>query len=387
MAKISYKLVFNRKKNLNKEHKALIQIEIYEAGKRKYISTHIYLYEHQWDYKKRMIRKHPNADALNFYLYEKITCLEAAELSLWRQNNDISISNILNMAERKIFEPQSFIEFASNHIKCSNIGESTKKNRLSTIKLLRLFSPHISFGGINENWLYAFEDYLLHVRGLQCNTVAKHLNHIKIYINAAEKKNVWHYERSPFSCFQIRKKPVARAFLSVKELELLETWSNAHHTARSCRFIDAFLFCCYSGLRFSDFCALTSNNFEQDCNTQWLILHTQKTSTEVRLPLHALFHGKCLRLLDKYKGQLNKFFRLGDNSNTNKLLQRTCQQIGIHKHVSFHTARHTFATLLLQQGVNISTVQKLLGHRHIQTTQIYGAVTDRTIIEDLMSAR
>ena len=36
-----------------------------------------------------MIRKHPNADALNFYLYEKITCLEAAELSLWRQNNDI----------------------------------------------------------------------------------------------------------------------------------------------------------------------------------------------------------------------------------------------------------------------------------------------------------
>lgn len=166
MAKISYKLVFNRKKNLNKEHKALIQIEIYEAGKRKYISTHIYLYEHQWDYKKRMIRKHPNAVALNFYLYEKITCLEAAELSLWRQNNDISISNILNMAERKIFEPQSFIEFASNHIKCSNIGESTKKNRLSTIKLLQLFSPHLSFMRINKNWLYAFVNYLLQAQNL-----------------------------------------------------------------------------------------------------------------------------------------------------------------------------------------------------------------------------
>lgn len=386
MKKFSYKLVFNRKKNLNKENKALIQIEIYKSGMRKYMSTHIYITDNQWNDKRRMVCKHPNADALNFYLYNSICRLETAELTLWRHHEDVTIENIIRLAKEKKSRPLLFMDFCREHIQYSNIRESTRKNRTSTLKLLRLFSPQLSFAGINESWLHAFEDYLLRVRGLKCNTVAKHLNHIKICINAAEKENIWHYDNPPFRNFHIRKQAVARTFLSENELQLLESWSDTH-TGRAGRLLDAFLFCCYSGLRFSDFRLLTPDNIESGNGMQWIVLHTQKTSAEVRLPLHVLFRGKCLDLLKKHDRQLDAFFRIGDNSNINKLIKQICKQVGIHKQVSFHTARHTFATLLLQQGVNISTVQKLLGHKQIKTTQIYGAVTDRTVVEDLLSAR
>ena len=50
-----------------------------------------------------------------------------------------------------------------------------------------------------------------------------------------------------------------------------------------------------------------------------------------------------------------------------------------------HAARHTNATLLIYKGVNITTVQKLLGHKNVRTTQIYANVSDRTIVHDLKS--
>ena len=56
---------------------------------------------------------------------------------------------------------------------------------------------------------------------------------------------------------------------------------------------------------------------------------------------------------------------------------------GIEKHFSFHSARHTNATLLIYKGVNITTVQKLLGHRDLSTTQIYSDVMESTIVRDL----
>lgn len=67
----------------------------------------------------------------------------------------------------------------------------------------------------------------------------------------------------------------------------------------------------------------------------------------------------------------------------NKELIIITRLAGLSKKVSFHTARHTNATLLIYNGVNITTVQKLLGHKSVKTTQIYTNVMDMTIISDL----
>ena len=146
---------------------------------------------------------------------------------------------------------------------------------------------------------------------------------------------------------------------------------------------DAFLFCCYAGLRYSDFVNLTAANVVELYQETWLIYKSVKTKIEVRLPLYLLFGGKGLLVLERYKDILNDFFRLEDNSNVNKELNALAKLAGVDKHISFHTARHTNANLIIYNGTNITTVQKLLGHKSVKTTQVYTNIMDITIVRDL----
>ena len=114
---------------------------------------------------------------------------------------------------------------------------------------------------------------------------------------------------------------------------------------------------------------------------------TVKTGTEVRLPLNLLFNGRAISILNRHRNDLNNFFNLKNNSNLNKELRLIARLAGLSKPFSFHTARHTYATLLLYKGVNITTVQKLLGHRSIKTTQIYGEVFSQTLVNDLKKCK
>ena len=118
----------------------------------------------------------------------------------------------------------------------------------------------------------------------------------------------------------------------------------------------------------------------------WLIFNSVKTGIEVKLPLNLLFGGKALNILTKYQNKWNTFFSLKSNSNINKELIRIGKLANIDKHFSFHTARHTNATLLIYNGANITTVQKLLGHKSVKTTQVYANIMDITIVRDLEKA-
>lgn len=149
--------------------------------------------------------------------------------------------------------------------------------------------------------------------------------------------------------------------------------------------LDAFLFCCYVGLRYSDFCQLTPANFIRVNGKKWLHFKSIKTGIELRLPLHLLFEGKALSILDRYN--IAEFASLGSNSEVNKALSVIVGMARIKKHVTYHTARHTCATLLIHQGVPITTVQKLLGHTSVKTTEIYSEILSNTIVRDLKAVK
>ena len=209
------------------------------------------------------------------------------------------------------------------------------------------------------------------------------MKHLKSFVNAAIDKGFIDANDYAFRRYRIRTGESKHSFLLPEEIQKLENLVLSERNNSLSLTLDAFLFCCYTGLRYSDFTNLSENNIVRIDNKPWIVFTTKKTGTEVKLPLDLLFDGKACEMLRKHKRHLERFFKLKPNSTVNKELMRIGKLAGINKHFSFHSARHTNATLLIYKGANITTVQKLLGHRNISTTQIYSEVMESTIIKDL----
>lgn len=380
MRKISYRPIYNRKNQLNVEGKALLQIEAYLERRKVYFSTHIYLTPEQWDEKKKLIKHHPNAEALNYKVREFIFALEEKELSIWRDGRSITLQGLKDEFHSKT--TRSFLSFVKDDIISSQAKESTKRNRLTTYMLLSKFRSHIEFKDLNPRLVYDFERFLFENQ-FKTNTVAKHMKHFKAFVNSAINRGYMELNDYPFRRYHIKMSETKHTFLLPEELEKLENMelSGRHHSLSQS--LDAFLFCCYTGLRYSDFINLSEKNILMIDKRPWLVFNTVKTGAEVKLPLTFLFEEKAWKLLRKHKGHLSDFFSIKPNSTVNKELIRIGRIAGIEKHFSFHSARHTNATLLIYRGANITTVQKLLGHRNVTTTQIYSEVMGSTIIKDL----
>ncbi|WP_044272536.1 site-specific integrase [Bacteroides timonensis] len=384
MNKIIYSLVYNRKKNLNKRGVALVQVEAYLNRKKKYFSTKVYLRPDQWDAKKLLIKNHPNADALNRLIYEFMAMIEKRELELWQQGKPITLEILKEMLseQQEQEDKSSFIPFFKHEVITSNLKESTKRNHLSTLALLQDFKKNVTFSDLTFEFVSSFE-YFLQSKGYHTNTIAKHMKHLKRHINVAINKEYMDIQKYAFRKYKIKTVENGHTHLSPEELEKMETLQLTGRYIKYQKTLDAFLFCCYAGMRYSDFVNMKSENIIEMHQETWLIYKSIKTGTEVRLPLYLLFNGKGIQILNKYQADLQDFFHLRDNSNVNKELIVIARLAGLSKKVSFHTARHTNATLLIYNGVNITTVQKLLGHKSVKTTQIYTNVMDMTIISDL----
>ena len=371
MRKISYRFVYNRKKSLNDRGTALVQVEAYLNKKKVYFSTHVYLRPEQWDVKRKIIKDHPNQDALNGMLNEFIIELEKKELSLWRQGKTITLSLIKE--EFKSNTDASFLGFARKEIMSSQLKDSTKRNHLTTISLLQSFKPTIEFEDLTYNFVTDFEKFL-YDSDYQTNTVAKHMKHLKSFVNAAINKGYIDPNNYAFRRYKIKMKEGKHVFLLPEEMKKLEEVSLIGRNSCLEHTLDAFLFCCYTGLRYSDFVSLNEKNIVKMDGKLWLIFDSVKTGAEVKLPLSLLFEGKALTLLQKYQGKWSSFFSIKNNSSVNKELIRIGKLARINKHFSFHSARHTNATLLIYKGANITTVQKLLGHKNLATTQILSLI-------------
>lgn len=380
MEKVIYNLVFNRKKQLNAEGKALIQVEAYLNKQKKYFSTKVYIKPGQWDSKRRAVKNHPNLEALNQYLAEYVSRLEKVELEMIQSGKTFELKDLKDEVQSV---PSSFSEFMRGEIMNSNLKLSTMKNHLSTLHALSTYKGDVTFNDLTFNFLCDFEHYLL-VQKYHRNTIAKHMKHLKRYINLAINKDLFDLHRYPFRKYKIKYMESKRTHLTPEELGRLEMLNLSGRRSLQ-RSLDMFLFSCYTGLRFSDIVSITKDNFHIIDDKLWLVYSSVKTDVNVRLPLFLLFDGKSLPIYERYKNNIKSLFNMSvaSNSNVNKQLKKICRLVSIDKNVSFHTARHTNATLLLYNGANITTVQKLLGHKSVRTTEIYSNIMDMTVVRDL----
>lgn len=382
MDKIKYRLVYNRKKQLNKQGTALVQVEALLNQRKVYFRTNLYLKPEHWNSRNAQVDNHPQANDLNTMLFEFILHLQAIELSLWKRGIPVTLSLLKDAIRKDKPVNVTFPVFARTYIQESDRKRSTKENLLTTITVLQEFRPGLDFKDITYTFLRDFEVHLKE-KGNSVNTVAKHMRQLRTLVNEAINQGYIPSDAYPFRKYKIKQEKGRKEFLTPDELKRLE---NLDVDKKLRHVLDAFLFCCYTGLRFSDFCQLSPANFIKVNGKRWLHFTSIKTGVELRLPLHLLFEGKALAVLERYD-IVTDFAKIGPNSEANKYLAQLAALARIRKHITYHTARHTCATLLVHQGVPITTVQKLLGHTSVRTTEVYSEVLSNTIIRDLKAVK
>ena len=382
MDKIKYRLVYNRKKQLNKQGTALVQVEALLNQRKVYFKTNIYLKPEHWDKQTSQVCNHPQANDLNTMLFEFILHLQAIELSLWKRGIPVTLSLLKDAIKKDKPVNVTFPVFARIYVQESDRKRSTKENLMTTVTVLQEFRPGLDFKDITYTFLKEFEVHLKE-KGNSVNTVAKHMRQLRTLVNEAINQGYIPSDAYPFRKYKIKQEKGRKEFLTPDELKRLE---NLDVDKKLRHVLDAFLFCCYTGLRYSDFCQLTPENIIRVNGKRWLHFKSVKTDVEIRLPLHLLFEGKALAVLERYD-IVTDFAKIGPNSEANKYLAQLATLARIRKHITYHTARHTCATLLVHQGVPITTVQKLLGHTSVRTTEVYSEVLSNTIIRDLKAVK
>ena len=383
MDKIKYRLVYNRKKQLNKQGTALVQVEALLNQRKVYFRTNLYLKPEHWNSRNAQVDNHPQAHDLNSMLFEFVLHLQAIELSLWKRGIPVTLSLLKDAIKKDKPVNVTFPVFARIYVQESDRKRSTKENLLTTITVLQEFRPGLDFKDITYTLLRDFEVHLKE-KGNSVNTIAKHLRQLRTLVNEAINQGYIPSDAYPFRKFKIKQEKGRKEFLTPDELRKLENLQVSDKRLR--HVLDAFLFCCYTGLRYSHFCQLTPENIIRVNGKRWLYFKSVKTDVEIRLPLHLLFEGKALAVLERYD-IVTDFAKIGPNSEANKHLAQLSALARIRKHITYHTARHTCATLLVHQGVPITTVQKLLGHTSVRTTEVYSEVLSNTIIRDLKAVK
>lgn len=384
MQKICFKLVLNRENNLNTDVLYMVEVEAKLLSDKVYLPTNVFLRPKHWNhFQQEVVSSHPNHELLNRFLQEIMLKLEWKELQMWKNNTPLTLKQLLmTNNECKEVDSPSFINFCSEYIRVSRKRESTKKNLMTTVKVLSSFNPTTSFNDITYEYIMEFEKFLFD-RRYKINTIIKHIKHLRSFYNEALNRKLIRNGEDAFKRYKMLKGEAKYTFLLPDELNKLENLTLIGKNKKMRHTLDAFLFCCYTGLRYSDFCSLTKDNLVIIDNKVWLMYKSVKTEVETRLPLYLLFNGKAISILNRYESEMEAFFRINSNSCIDKELKKIKILAGINTHISFHTARHTNATLLVYKGVNITTVQKLLGHKNIRTTQHYADILPQGIVNDL----
>lgn len=214
------------------------------------------------------------------------------------------------------------------------------------------------------------------------NSTIKYLTNFRKVINRCVR-NGW-LPKDPFANFKMTLREVERIALTETELQTLIAQTFPTDRLRVVR--DIFLFSCYTGLAYADVKKLKRSELIIGVDgEQWLVSRRQKTDISARIPLLPA----ALTIISKYKDhthcqEKDLVLPILSNQKMNAYLKEIADACGIYKTLTYHIARHTFATTVtLTNGVPIETVSKMLGHRNLRTTQHYAKILDKKIGEDM----
>jgi site-specific recombinase XerD len=270
-------------------------------------------------------------------------------------------------------------------VKATHVKYETLRKKLEAYMINEYNRNDLFLKELNQRFLLNFELFLKVNEKIAHNTTIKYVQFLKRIINYAIS-NEW-IAQDPFKAFKCTFQPVIRECLTQEEIDRIQT--KELPTQRLAQVRDIFVFCCYTGLAYADVKKLRYSEIAKGLDgDMWIQTFRAKTNTRVPIPLLP----QALALIDAYRDHHNVpgslVFPVPSNQKTNAYLKEIADVCGITKRLTFHLARHSFATTVtLSNGVPIETVSKMLGHTNIKTTQIYSKVLDLKISGDMMQLR
>lgn len=258
-------------------------------------------------------------------------------------------------------------------------------NWYSCLKHLeRYCKPSMTFKSVTPEWIEGFKEYLdktarcrdkhktittdQDTKPLSQNSKVSYFNKLRACINQAfEDRIIPHNPLRGIEGF--KQGETERSYLTLEEVRAM--------AATHCKYPalkNAFMFSCLTGLRKSDIEKMRWAEVQQQGEFTRIIFKQKKTGGQEYLDINP----QAVPYMGKRRAADERVF-VGFKYSSYMIteLRMWAMRAGITKDITFHSGRHTFAVLMLDLGAEIYTVQKLLGHKEIGTTEIYAKILDK----------
>ena len=372
-----------------------IYVRLTVDGKRLEFSTKKFVEKSKWSSElSKMKGTTEEARSINSYLDLMKSKVLDAQMELLHRNETLSIENfknkLLGTEERQRMLVPIFQDH-NNKIK-ELVGKEYAPGTLEryntslkhTIEFMqwKYNVSDIDITKIDHAFISDYEFWLRSVRNCANNTAVKYIKNFNKIIKIC-LANDW-LDKNPFANYKSKVKEVERVYLT--EAEIQSIIEKDFKTERLSLVRDIFIFSCFTGLAYIDVKNLTKSHISFGIDGEkWIFTHRQKTESASKIPILPVTQ----MIIDKYENhpQCNnedKLLPILSNQKMNAYLKEIAGVCEIEKELTFHIARHTFATTVtLTNGVPIESVSKMLGHRNLRTTQHYAKVLDRKVSEDM----
>lgn len=396
----SFSLLFYIKKSkADKQNKANIYLRITIDGKRAESSIHRKIDINRWSSETGLaIGSSKEIQEINRYISsiknkvyqhhqrfiekgEPITAIKLRDAFLEKDTNAKMLLKIFQEHNDQI-EKLIGIDFAANTL----VRYKTTLNHLTNYVTKEHKEDDINLKKVDIIFINGFEYFLKTSENCGHNTTFKYVSNLKKIIRIAYT-NGW-IEKDPFAHYKTKYKTVDREFLSEQEIQCII--EKDFRIERLNQVKDIFIFCCYTGLAYIDVKKLSKNNIVIGIDGEyWINTKRTKTDSTSNIPLLP----SAYEILKKYTNHhdiknTDKVLPVLSNQKMNSYLKEIADLCGIQKNLTFHLARHTFATTVtLNNGVPLESVSKMLGHRSLRTTQHYAKILDRKVGDDMKALR
>lgn len=365
------KIILGWREKLNNERRLYLQAIIDRKPAR--VPFEFYIDEKYFDARSNRIKStHPNADDYNTEIMLAITKANAIA-SRFRIKKQMLTPTLFRAEFKTPTEELDLIGFIKKELalRAPTLQPNTIKQHTTLVNKLSAFRKRIAWGEVTPELMQQFKNTMVK-QGNMDSSIDKNLKILKQYLADARKKGI--EVADAFTFIRIRTYRSNRLALTEEEVKRLDALYESTDAPNLKKLLRYFLFSCYTGLRISDISRITWANVHDDMLI-YVPYKTKKANNEVRVPL-----TRERKYLPAFVPGNKPVFDTYSDPTSNRYLKIAADKAGIKKSITYHTARHTFASLMAETG-HLPETQKMMGHGNIKTTMEYVHTSSKNLID------